>query len=184
MRPRLIVTVFAIVASFAFFFDHYQSNEDDTLSIYMFDANGRRIGVVWMQTSAHDQILITANLWGLTPGFHGFHIHETGRCEVNNEGVFASANGHFDLGNANHGNHSGDLPVLEADNNGHAFLAVHTARFHLEDLFDFDGSALIIHAEADNFAHIPVRYGGADATTRSNGDAGSRVACGVIASPE
>ncbi|MEO1289083.1 MAG: superoxide dismutase family protein, partial [Chloroflexota bacterium] len=113
-------------------------------------------------------------------GFHGFHIHETGICE----GDFTSANGHFDLHGHNHGEHSGDLPPLEANETGRAFLAVHTSRFHFNDLFDADGSSFIVHAGADNLANIPERYGGADATTLANGDAGARVACGVIAEPQ
>jgi len=180
MRSKIIVLLFALIAAIAFFVDQRTQKDNDTLSIYMFDTNGRRTGVVWMQPTSNGQLLVTANIWGLTPGFHGFHIHETGRCNGN----FTSANGHFDLHNANHGEHSGDLPVLQADERGKAFLAVHTARFEIEDLFDADGSALIIHAGTDNFANVQPRYGGADATTLANGDAGGRIACGVIAAPE
>ncbi|GAB5490776.1 MAG: hypothetical protein Phog2KO_09910 [Phototrophicaceae bacterium] len=184
MRSKWIVLAFGLLAGTILFFDTVASHPDRAISVPMQNADGQHIGVIVLQPVTHGRTLITVNLNNLSEGFHGFHIHETGLCEVNSEGVFVSANGHFDLTSANHGEHSGDLPVLEADASGHAFLAVHTARFHFDDLADIDGSAFIVHSGHDNFANIPVRYGEADSITLSNGDAGSRIACGVISAPK
>lgn len=180
MRSKIILLLFGIITLSIFTVDTLRQHPDRAIAVDMFDARGNDVGVIVIQPVTHGRVLITVNLRDVSPGFHGFHIHETGVCE----GDFASANGHFDLHNSNHGEHSGDLPLLEADVSGHVFLAVHTARFHFNDLFDSDGSAFIVHEGADNVANIPDRYGGADARTLSNGDAGGRFACGVISSPD
>jgi Cu-Zn family superoxide dismutase len=86
------------------------------------------------------------------------------------------------IADATHRNHSGDLPVLLVNSLGNVKMEVISDRFKLTDLFDADGSAIIIHADPDNFANIPTdRYTPApDATTLATGDAGGRVVCGVI----
>lgn len=184
MRSKWIVLLFGLLATTIFMLDNVAPHPDRAISVPMHNADGTKIGVIVIQPVTHGRNLITVNLNGLTQGFHGFHIHETGLCEVNDGSVFASANGHFDLHGANHGQHSGDLPVLQADESGHVFLAVHTARFHFNELADADGSAFIVHENSDNFANIPGRYGATDATTLANGDGGARIACGVIAPPK
>lgn len=119
---------------------------------------------------------------GLTPGFHGFHIHSVGTCDPSGERAFASAGGHFHAEGQSHGQHMGDLPSLLVTESGTAFLVTVTDRFTLEDLMDEDGSAVIIHAGADNFGNIPAdRYDpDPDEATLNTGDAGGRFACGVI----
>lgn len=176
MRSKTLILLFGIITLSIFTLDQFQQHPDRAVAVDMVDVTGNDVGVIVFQPVTHGRVLITVNLRDVSPGFHGFHIHETGLCE----GDFTSAGGHFDLQDANHGEHSGDLPLLEADESGHVFLALHTARFHFNDLFDKDGSAFIVHEDADNVANIPARYGGADATTLSNGDAGGRFACGVI----
>jgi superoxide dismutase, Cu-Zn family len=79
-----------------------------------------------------------------------------------------------------HGAHAGDLPSLLVTEDGEATLATATDRFSIADLRDADGSAVMVHSGADNFANIPARYGGPDQETLSTGDAGSRLACGVV----
>ena len=120
----------------------------------------------------------------LTPGFHGVHIHKTGKCE----GDFTSAGGHFQgPGHSGHGS-SGDLTSLQVRKDGSGTLVTTTDAFTMADLTTGEKTAIIIHAGADNFGNIPPkRYsqinGGAtgpDDTTMSTGDAGDRVACGVI----
>lgn len=184
MRSKWILLLFGLLATTILMVDNLNQHPERAISVSMLNANGDAIGVIVIQPVTHGRSLITVNLNGLTQGFHGFHIHETGLCEVNAEGVFASANGHFDMDNVNHGQHTGDLPVLEANESGHVFLAVHTARFHFNDLADADGSAFIVHQESDNFANIPDRYGETDGTTLANGDGGARIACGVIYPPQ
>jgi Cu-Zn family superoxide dismutase len=84
-----------------------------------------------------------------------------------------------------HGDHAGDLPPLLVTADGRAYASFATDRFSLDSLRDVDGSAVMVHADRDNLAHIPTRYtvggvAGPDLTTRNTGDAGARVACGVI----
>jgi Cu-Zn family superoxide dismutase len=130
----------------------------------------------------------------LTPGFHGLHIHAVGKCEANSvaptggaPGDFNSAGAHFQK--AGHTGHpaSGDLASLQVRADGTARLVTTTDAFTSEDLLGGAKTAIIIHEKADNFANIPPeRYqqvNGApppDETTLATGDAGKRVACGVI----
>jgi Cu-Zn family superoxide dismutase len=130
----------------------------------------------------------------LTPGFHGLHIHSVGKCEANSvaptggaPGDFNSAGGHFQK--SGHTGHpaSGDLASLQVRQDGTAKLVTTTDAFTAEDLLGGAKTVIIIHEKADNFANIPPeRYqqvNGApppDETTLATGDAGKRVACGVI----
>jgi superoxide dismutase, Cu-Zn family len=136
----------------------------------------------------------TTGLGQLTPGFHGVHVHSVGKCEANSvapsggaPGDFLSAGGHYRApGNA--GDHqSGNLTSLQVRKDGAALLVTTTDAFTKDDLLSGQGTAIIIHAGPDNFANIPPdRYTqvngtpGPDETTISTGDAGKRVACGVI----
>ena len=132
----------------------------------------------------------------LAPGAHGLHIHTAGKCEANSvaptggaPGDFLSAGGHFQGGGVDaHPNHAGDLSSLQVRGDGSAILVTTTNAFDMADLLDGAGTAIIIHANSDNFANIPAdRYqqiaGGApgpDEATLATGDGGKRVACGVI----
>jgi Cu-Zn family superoxide dismutase len=122
----------------------------------------------------------------LTPGFHGLHVHSAGKCE----GDFTSAGGHFQAAGKTGHPASGDLTSLQVREDGTAMLVTTTDAFTAEDLLGGAKTALIIHEKADNFANIPPeRYQqvngtpGPDETTMSTGDAGKRVACGVISGP-
>ncbi|MDG4663387.1 superoxide dismutase family protein [Mycobacterium sp. 236(2023)] len=130
----------------------------------------------------------------LAPGFHGLHIHSVGKCEPNSVAPtggapanFNSAGGHFQV--SGHSGHpaSGDLSSLQVREDGSAKLVTTTDAFTAADLMNGGGTAIVIHEKADNFANIPPeRYqqvDGApppDQTTLATGDAGARVACGVI----
>jgi superoxide dismutase, Cu-Zn family len=132
----------------------------------------------------------------LTPGFHGMHIHAVGKCEASSvaptggePGDFNSAGGHFQV--PGHSGHpaSGDLSSLQVREDGSAELVTTTDAFTAEDLEAGAKTSIIIHEKADNFANIPPeRYqqtNGSpppDQTTLATGDAGKRVACGVIGS--
>jgi Cu-Zn family superoxide dismutase len=131
---------------------------------------------------------------GLAPGFHGLHIHSVGKCEANSvaptggaPGDFNSAGGHLQV--AGHSGHpaSGDLSSLQVREDGSALLVTTTDAFTEQDLTGEAKTAIIIHEKADNFANIPPeRYQQVngdpppDETTLATGDAGKRVACGVI----
>jgi superoxide dismutase, Cu-Zn family len=132
----------------------------------------------------------------LTPGFHGMHIHAVGKCEASSvaptggePGDFNSAGGHFQV--PGHSGHpaSGDLSSLQVREDGSAELVTTTDAFTAEDLEAGAKTSIIIHEKADNFANIPPeRYQQTngtpppDQTTLATGDAGKRVACGVIGS--
>jgi superoxide dismutase, Cu-Zn family len=124
---------------------------------------------------------VVARVEGLTPGLHGFHIHENGTCDPP---TYQTAGGHFDPGpfgnsqpvDANHPYHMGDLPNLEANEGGVAHLspsAYTTSRITLSPgpltVFDANGSAVIVHANQDL---------GTPGVVGASG--GPRVACGVI----
>ena len=130
----------------------------------------------------------------LAPGFHGMHIHSVGKCEPNSvaptggaPGDFNSAGGHFQAGGHTGHPASGDLASLQVRADGSAMSVTTTDAFTAADLQAGTKTAIIIHEKADNFANIPPeRYQqingtpGPDETTMATGDAGKRVACGVI----
>jgi len=125
-------------------------------------------------------VVIRIEATGLTPGWHGLHLHAVGQCEGPG---FQSAGAHVQHGaeakphgllNAD-GDDAGDLPNLYADSAGNAFAEVFTTTAALVEggpgqfLLDVDGSSLMIHAQADDYVSQPI------------GGSGARVACGVIA---
>ncbi|MGH3726594.1 MAG: superoxide dismutase[Cu-Zn] [Mycobacterium sp.] len=130
----------------------------------------------------------------LAPGFHGLHIHSFKKCEPNSTapaggtpGDFLSAGGHFNVPGYTGHPSSGDLVSLNILKDGSGELVTTADSFTKDDLTAGNGTAIIIHEKADNFANIPPeRYtqangtAGPDDTSKSTGDAGKRVACGVI----
>ena len=120
-----------------------------------------------------NRVRVTAKVTGLTPGMHGFHIHEKGDCSAADA---MSAGGHFNPTNAPHGNpaagghHGGDMPMLEADAAGNASLDVTLDTVTLDGgASDIVGRAVIVHKDPDDYK------------TQPTGNSGARVACGVIA---
>jgi Cu-Zn family superoxide dismutase len=165
------------------------SSNSQWVSTSVKDASGNDLGSV--RFSSHgDGVKVKAQLSGLTPGFHGFHVHAVGVCDPATG--FTSAGGHYDPeATGLHGQHAGDMPSLLVADDGSADLGFTSDRLSLESLRDADGSAVIVHASPDNFANIPDRYHshtedvfGPDSPTRATGDAGSRAGCGVLASPQ
>jgi superoxide dismutase, Cu-Zn family len=162
---------------------------DDDLTARLVDPQGKQVGTVKI-SDADDGLEIAVEVEGLPPGFHGFHVHAIGKCEPNSAnptdpsmvGNFLSAGGHIGAGATDHGKHAGDLPVLYVDQSGKGSLKTVTDALTRGDLTDADGSAVMVHADADNYANIPTRYapGGPDQMTRNTGDAGGRIACGRV----
>jgi len=169
---------------------------ESKLVVPMKAADGTQIATATFEfDSGHATVMVeTTGPGRLTPGFHGLHIHAAGKCEANsvaptggNPGDFLSAGGHFQV--PGHSGHpaSGDLSSLQVRQDGSAMLVTTTDAFTEEDLLSGQKTAIIIHENADNFANIPPeRYNqvngtpGPDETTMTTGDAGKRVACGVI----
>jgi len=149
------------------------------------NGSGTPVGAVTL-TDEGGSVLVRAVVHDLSPGFHGFHIHGSGACVAP---AFTSAGGHYNPGAASHGAHAGDLPALLVMQDGTGQSRFLTDRFALADLTAGSGTAFIIHAGADNFGNVPVgaaanQYtpNSADATTATaaTGNAGARIACGVI----
>ena len=93
-----------------------------------------------------------------------FHIHSGGKCTGNDKDPFADAGTHYNPNDCNHPYHAGDLPPLFG-NNGYAYTVFLTNRFDVNEII---GKTVIIHSNPDDF------------TTQPSGNAGSKIACGVI----
>ncbi|WP_100498868.1 superoxide dismutase family protein [Geodermatophilus chilensis] len=159
------------------------------LTARLVDPEGGEVGVATL-TEVEGGTQVDVRVTGLPPGFHGFHLHAVGLCEPDSPspadpsmtGDFLSAGGHIGAGEADHGEHAGDLPLLYVTEAGTGALTAVTDALTLDQLTDEDGSAVMVHADRDNYAHIPERYapGGPDEMTRNTGDAGGRIACGPV----
>ena len=145
----------------------------DTASAVLKDANGTEVGKATL-VATPSGTLLTLELTAAPPGAHGFHIHTTGKCEPPD---FASAGGHFNPDETKHGlmnpegPHAGDMPNIHVPENGKLTVEVLNPLVTLSKesaLLDEDGSALLIHADPDDYLSDPA------------GHAGGRIACGVI----
>ena len=169
-----------------------QSADPGVASATLQDADGAAVGTVtWAQGDG--VVTVTVTVEGMPVGFHGFHVHQVGECVA----PFTSAGGHLNPAGASHPDHAADQPVLLVNADGTAVASFTTDRYAVADLA---GAAVIVHANPDNYANIPERYlapgpsaspvasaepvmvAGPDAATRTTGDAGPRIACGVIES--
>lgn len=150
--------------------------QDDMMQVALRTADGGEAGTATVVQAEHG-VLIRYDLKNLTPGSHGFHIHETGACTPD----FKAAGGHYNPLKSEHGfesqggYHVGDLPniMVAADGTtrGEMFVPQVTAKGTENDrypytLSDADGSALMVHAQGDDY--------------KAMASSGDRVACGVI----
>lgn len=153
------------------------------------DPAGRRVGTVRFDgDDGGTDVTVMVN--GITEGldaYHGLHVHAgdgTGSCNPATSPPFTNVGGHWTAGTETHGHHDGDLPPVLVQSDGSGSARTTTARFAPEQLI---GRAVILHAGPDNLANVPSRYvtgappvAGPDAATNGTGDAGGRIACGVI----
>lgn len=138
------------------------------------NTKGQAVGNVTLRQT-REGVALTAELSGAPQGVHAFHIHETGQCEPP---AFKSAGGHFNPAKRQHGTknprgaHAGDLPNIDVAPDGRATAEMTAANVTLSGganaLLDADGAAVVLHAKADDYRTDPT------------GNAGDRVACGVI----
>jgi Cu-Zn family superoxide dismutase len=140
------------------------------------NAQGRLVGDA-IATQDGGLIRVRLNVRGLVPGTHGVHLHQSGRCDPPD---FASAGPHWNPAGRQHGRlnpqgpHLGDLPNLQVERNGAGRVDFDLpvpagAAVGLNPLLDEDGTAIVIHAAADDDRSDPA------------GNSGARVACGVFA---
>jgi Cu-Zn family superoxide dismutase len=134
------------------------------------DGKGKSVGTAKFEQTAHG-VLISIDLHGLKAGTHAIHLHEVGKCDGPD---FKSAGGHFNPMKKQHGfmtaegPHAGDMPNIDVPANGKIKAELLAPEATLDQLMDADGAALVVHAKPDDYKSQPA------------GDAGDRVACGVI----
>ncbi len=147
----------------------------EPVKVDLTNTSGKKVGEATL-TEAKNGVQIKLNAQGLSPGRHGFHIHEIGKCEVPD---FKTAGAHFNPFKREHGfkntkgPHAGDLPNLEVAPNGKVDTEIFASLVTLQEgkpnsLMDMDGSALVIHDKVDDY------------TTDPSGNSGDRIVCGVI----
>jgi Cu-Zn family superoxide dismutase len=136
------------------------------------NADGKEVGTAQLTQAATGGVLISLSVSGLPAGDHAFHIHAVGKCEP----PFTSAGGHFNPGNKKHGmlspegQHAGDMPNLHIPASGTLAVDVVNSAITLEKGASngANGLSFIIHAGKDDYKTDPT------------GDAGGRIACGII----
>lgn len=135
---------------------------------------GAPAGTATITVPARGHPVLRVRVSGLPAGIHGVHLHAIGKCEAP---AFASAGGHMNPAGHQHGkdnpagSHLGDLPNITVDARGNGEL-VQTlgvdASALTAQLFDADGAALVVHADADDYRTDP------------SGNSGARIACAVL----
>lgn len=140
----------------------------------LLNAQGQKVGEAKLEETSHG-VKIILKVENLPPGVHAFHIHEKGLC---NPPEFKTAGGHFNPFGKQHGlknpkgPHAGDLPNLVVDTDGKETLEVIASQVTLKpgknSLFQPGGTSLVIHQGPDDYMSDPA------------GNAGPRIACGVI----
>lgn len=134
---------------------------------------GQSTGGLIKLTRAGDEVRIAGTITGLTPGAHGFHIHEKGDCSAPDA---ASAGGHFEPADDPHGSpqdppeehHLGDFGNVTAGANGEAEVNVTDPEIRMSGPDSVIGKAFIVHAGQDDLESQP------------SGNAGARIGCGEI----
>ncbi len=143
-------------------------------TVHVRNAAGQQVGTVTLTAQA-DGVLVDGTFAGLPAGTHGLHFHTVGACTP----TFDAAGGHYNPTARQHGFnnpqgvHAGDLPNLEIGADGSGTYRSVTDRITLvpgaaNTVYDADGTALMVHASADDYVTDPT------------GNSGGRIACGVV----
>ena len=188
MRPRLFVIALAAFASLALgavaLADSppgpaYNGPAIKTITSALYDGTGKLLGNVQLNQDAGGVVQIIVDASALPAGPHGIHFHAAGICEGPK---FTTASSHFNPGAKKHGlasaegPHAGDLPQVDSATVSQGYYTVTTDRISLTvgatSIFDADGTALVVHAVAD------------DQVTDPTGNSGDRIACAVLAAPD
>lgn len=162
----MLLGVFLVVSA------KYEGNKPVTVNLQ--NGQGQSVGSATL-SAANDGVAIKLNLHGLPAGDHAIHVHQNAKCEGPD---FKSAGGHFNPDAKHHGlenpegPHAGDVPGFVVDVNGTSKATVVAPNVTLSEgphsVFTGGGTALVIHAKADDGKSDPA------------GNAGDRIACGVI----
>ena len=150
---------------------YFEADEISSAVCVLHPTEGNNVtGTVWFKEE-DGKISIKAELEGLTEGKHGFHIHEKGDCSSADG---SSAGGHFNPGGADHAGHGasvrhvGDMGNVTAGSDGKASLSITDDKMSFHGENSIIGRSIIVHAGEDDLKSQPT------------GDAGGRIACGVI----
>ena len=145
-----------------------------TASAVISDAMGKPIGTATLRETSSG-VLLKVDFTAAPSGTHALHVHTTGKCDAP---MFMTAGGHFAPGMTKHGllavggPHAGDLPNIYVPADGKLSMEILEPNVTLaagaRSLLDADGSAIVLHAMADDYSTDPA------------GNAGGRIACGVI----
>lgn len=168
MRRLLFICLLLVMSSC--------QDAETTRTVDMYNSSGDMIGTATF-TETPDGVNIKLKVNGLTPGFHGIHIHEIPKCEGPD---FTSAGNHLNPEGKKHGlmhpegSHLGDLPNIEVDSNGavdtELMLADATLLEGKKSILQGEGTSLIIKSEQD------------DGISQPNGNSGTRIVCGELKS--
>jgi superoxide dismutase, Cu-Zn family len=166
----------AVVVGLLAAFPVFASDAVVTMNLVNEQGVGKSIGTI-MISEGPKGLVFTPKLTDLTPGLHGFHIHQNSDCAAGmkdgKQVPGLAAGGHYDPANAGKHEgpegkgHLGDLPALTVGADGTASTAVTAPRLKMADV---KGRSLMIHAGGDNYSDQPAPLGGG----------GARVACGVV----
>lgn len=171
-----MVKVLASVAVILFATAASAAEKDKTATAQLKDASGKIVGTATFKEKK-DGVEVKVDVAGLTPGKHGIHLHEKGKCDPPG---FKSAGDHFNPTQKHHGaenpkgKHAGDLPNLDVKGDGTAKMTATAEGATLGEgaasLLKDGGTALIIHEGPDDEKSDPA------------GQSGDRIACGVVTS--
>jgi Cu-Zn family superoxide dismutase len=175
MKIGISLTIFALAFGVHSFGVCAEDHPQATIAMAkLIDADKKQVGEAHLQQTPTG-ILIQLSLSHIAPGTHAFHIHQVGKCDVPD---FKSAGGHFNPFEEEHGilnkdgQHAGDLPNIHVPESGTLTVEALTTHITLNQgknqVLDPDGAALVIHSSSDDYRTNPA------------GDAGQRIACGVI----
>jgi Cu-Zn family superoxide dismutase len=164
-KTTIAIAILALIALTA------PASAADQATAVLKDADGKEVGKVTL-IAVPTGVLLAVDLTAMPPGDHGFHIHGIGKCEAPS---FKSAGGHYNPEEDEHGllndagPHAGDMPNIHVPASGKLRVEVLNQSVNLGlGLLGGKGTAIVIHQGADDYISNPA------------GDAGPRIACGVI----
>jgi superoxide dismutase, Cu-Zn family len=164
MKTILSITVFSALVCLA------QAQEVTKATAQLEAKSGSKVTGAVTFSKVGEEVQVVADIQNLTPGKHGFHIHEKGDCSAPDA---ASAGAHFNPTHQHHGgpatadHHSGDLGNIEADASGKAHLDW-KGKLSLTGSDSIIGKSIVVHEKED------------DLKTDPSGNSGARIACGAI----